>query len=274
MSESAPPGVLENHALVPQVDKQIDNILDDFRAWLQQATAQGGDTPEPPAETLDLHTLASHFVALRQEINLQTKAVRSQQDQNAQTIEQLTRALDTVQQLQKRNRDLEGKEQDDQLRPIVKSLLDAYDSLALARREVERLRQERPTNIETSAPVKLPLLARWLGMSRIVEQALTTQRNDLAEKTAADDLRTQRLLESILTGYTMSLQRLERMLPGLGLEPILTIGQTFDPEKMEVVEVTNDSSRQHMEVVDEVRRGYLWRGRVFRFAQVRVAKNA
>jgi molecular chaperone GrpE len=71
----------------------------------------------------------------------------------------------------------------------------------------------------------------------------------------------------------MSLQRVERALRQHGLEALHVVGQTFDPESMEVVEVVFDSGRPSGEVVEEVRRGYLWNGRVFRFAQVRVAKS-
>jgi molecular chaperone GrpE (heat shock protein) len=42
---------------------------------------------------------------------------------------------------------------------------------------------------------------------------------------------------------------------------------------MEVVEVVPDGGRAG-QVVEEVRRGYLWRGRVFRYAQVKVARPA
>jgi molecular chaperone GrpE len=71
----------------------------------------------------------------------------------------------------------------------------------------------------------------------------------------------------------MSLERLERTLEQCGLELIPTEGELFDPEQMEVVEAVADSGRPSGEVVEEVRRGYLWRGRVFRYAQVRVAKD-
>lgn len=50
------------------------------------------------------------------------------------------------------------------------------------------------------------------------------------------------------------------------------MSERFDPERMEVVEVVIDSGKPAGEVIEEVRRGYFWRGRVFRFAQVRVAK--
>lgn len=73
-------------------------------------------------------------------------------------------------------------------------------------------------------------------------------------------------------GYTMSVQRIERALQQHDLETIPTTGERFDPEQMEVVEAVADSGRPSGEVVGEVRRGYLWNGRIFRYAQVRVAK--
>jgi molecular chaperone GrpE len=42
---------------------------------------------------------------------------------------------------------------------------------------------------------------------------------------------------------------------------------------MEALEIVASSGRPSGEVIDEVRRGYVWRGRVFRFAQVRVAQD-
>jgi molecular chaperone GrpE len=72
----------------------------------------------------------------------------------------------------------------------------------------------------------------------------------------------------------MSLQRLERTLEQTGLEPIPCVGQVFDPEQMEVVATATDQGRAPGKVVEEVRRGYLWRGRVFRFAQVSVARSS
>ena len=71
----------------------------------------------------------------------------------------------------------------------------------------------------------------------------------------------------------MSVQRLERALQQHGLEPIPCVGAAFDPERMEALEIVSSSGRPSGEVIDEVRRGYAWRGRVFRHAQVRVAKD-
>src|SRR5262249_54713870 len=85
--------------------------------------------------------------------------------------------------------------------------------------------------------------------------------------------RVRQLLGSLVTGYCMGLQRVERAFGQHGLEPILAAGTPFDPERMEVREAVENSGRPAGEVLEEVRRGYLWRGRVFRFAQVRVARS-
>lgn len=278
MPEFATPSVLENHAFVPQInDRQIDTILEDFRDWLHQAAdSAASDDDDEPEETVDLHTLTSQYIALRHEINLQTKAARSQQEQSGQALDKLNQALEMAQQIQKRNREQEAKEQEEQLRPLVKTLVDVYDVMALARREVDRVQQvnaaaEAP--LSTPTELKLPFWARWLGFRLPLQHVLEQNQKALQERMTNDVQRTQGLLDSIVTGYTMSLQRLERTLKSLELEAIPTVGQTFDPEKMEVVEVAADTGRANMEVLDEVRRGYIWRGRVFRFAQVRVAKS-
>src|SRR5207248_11403289 len=113
-----------------------------------------------------------------------------------------------------------------------------------------------------------PFWARWLGLDGAVRRWCS------AHAAAGDEelrgLRTK--LEAVLVGYQMSLQRLERALAQQGLEPIECVGRPFDPETMEVVEAVRDPSRDTTEVLEEVRRGYRWQGRVFRFAQVRVAR--
>ena len=94
------------------------------------------------------------------------------------------------------------------------------------------------------------------------------------EKTRArqESERIGQLLGSLLMGYTMSVQRIERALEQSGFEPISTVGEPFDPERMEAVAAVPDSGRPAGQVLEEVRRGYLWRGRVFRYAQVSVAR--
>jgi molecular chaperone GrpE len=263
----------------------VSAVLADFHAWLTALTTDeangGASTPpegslgaltQPPS--LDLHTLLGQLVAVRQEVNLQTRAVRAQQEQNAETLRQLTAALDALQEGQDRSDETQQQAVDEAIRPLLKTLVDLYDALALAGREVQRMREtvverREQRDVVTEAPRPRSLsrfLARFFNRKKKREQEHQQERERERE-------RIRQLLASLVTGYTMSLQRIERALRQHGLEAIPTAGERFDPERMEVVEAVADSGRPSGEVIEEVRRGYLWNGRVFRYAQVRVAKG-
>jgi molecular chaperone GrpE len=283
MPESPPPGVAgdavggRQETLTPEA---IEAILADFRSWLGSALA-----PPPPdaeaaseqaVEPLDLQTLLSQLVALRHEVNLQTKAVRGQQEQNAETLRQLGQALQTLRQAQNGGDQAEQQAKDELIRPVLKTLVDVHDALWLAEREVRRVTQNvlpelehLPVAPEAHAP-KASFLRRLFG-PRAAPPARHPEEQASPANESAERIRN--MLGSLLTGYTMSLKRLERALEQAGLEQIPCQGEAFDPELMEVVEVVADSGLPGGEVVDEVRRGYLWHGRIFRYAQARVARD-
>jgi molecular chaperone GrpE len=241
-------------------------VLADFRAWLQEAA--GAPAPAEPAPPPDWSTVLQQWVALRQEVNLQTRASRAQLEQNAQALDELARAVNVVQNAKP---PAASERPDDRVRGLLKALVDVYDALALGRREVQRQHDSLPERLtEPVQPrVVLPWWARWLGLQAAVERSLEPRRDDAAQ----EELQALRQkLDAVLVGYQMGLQRLERVLEQHGLEPIDCVGEPFDPERMEVVEVVRDAGRNGTEVLEEVRRGYLWQGRVFRFAQVRVAR--
>jgi molecular chaperone GrpE len=228
----------------------------------------------------------SQFVALRHEVNLQTRAARHQQEHNAETLRQLSHALDALQQAQAREQQGQQQAVEEDLRPLLKTLVDLYDSLSLAAREVQRMQETilpvldrlaPPAPAEAPpappAPQRRSFWSRWFGAPeppRQPEAPPESARDHDAREAAG---RVRQWLVSLITGYTMSLQRVERALRQHGLEALHVVGQTFDPEAMEVVEAVFDTGRPSGKVVEEVRRGYLWNGRVFRYAQVRVAKS-
>jgi molecular chaperone GrpE len=276
-------------------------VLADFRAWLLAAPA---DEP-PPVPPVDLHGLVSQFVALRHEVNLQTRATRAQQEQSGETLRQLGQAFEVLRQVQTAALQQRQADDEERLRPLLKTLVDLYDALALAGGEMARIQEtvlpmlpqaagpteesegSEPEEVEAPAPTAaVPWWARWLGVRAPDTAALAAEITRL-RKQRQHDLQTRRersrqaseaaervrqMLTALVTGYTMSLQRIERALRQHGLDPIPVVGEPFDPERMEVVEAVTDSERPAGEVVQEVRRGYLWNGRVFRYAQVRVAK--
>jgi molecular chaperone GrpE len=294
MSESPTPDSVENTSLdgAPTLTpERIESVLSEFRSWLNSAAESTATDSVPLDEPLDLYTLLAQFTALRHEVNLQTKAVRLQQEQSGDALKQLSTALDALRQTQTGACASEEQVRDDAVRPLLKSLVDVYDALALAEREIRRTQdsfEEEAEEIESSAKqpttpqseTKPSFWARLFGLDRVIreqEERINQLTKELAAARASSEekpelLRLRQTLASVLTGYTMSLQRVERVLGQHGLEPIPTVGVSFDPESMEVLEAVADSSRPTGEVVGEVRRGYLWRGKLFRYAQVRVAR--
>jgi molecular chaperone GrpE len=303
----------------------LEGVLADFRAWLQQfagtlPAAQAAEEPSPP---IDLHTLLGQFIALRHEVNLQTKAARSQQELTGQAIQRLDQALETLRHAQSEAQQAPQRERDEAVRPLLKTLLDVHDAFSLAEREISRIQETVQPLLDelafdnvpggesepTPAPEPQPPASaghpsrgwwqRWFSRQKAsadlqaqqrLERALEEQRQALAaerkqyeqllkqqqahqEKAEQVSERLDQLLDSIVIGYRMSLQRLERALQQSGLEPIPCIGQPFDPEQMEVVAAVADTGCPGGEVIEEVRRGYRWHGRIFRYAQVSVAKS-
>lgn len=277
MSELTSPSVAGDAAgdlpegLTPE---RIEATLADFRAWLYELAAADAPArpPETSAEPIDLHTLVAQFVALRHEVNLQTRAARSQQEQNAEVLQLLNQSLDALGQAPAR-----GDDRDELLRPHLKTLVDVADALGLARRELQRSQQALTASLERLAPPP----AQFGGLAelfhRIIDILFFDRQQRGARRQAARRQREtaehiRNMLDGLITGYTMSVQRIERALQQHGLEPMPCQGQPFDPERMEVVEAVAGSGRPAGEVIDEARSGYLWNGRVFRYAQVRVAK--
>jgi molecular chaperone GrpE len=267
--------------------EHVATVLADFHAWLSLLPAP----PEVPLTDAnhgpDLFLLLEQLTALRHEVNLQTRATRSQQEQNDTTLARLSSALDSLQQA----RAAAVEERDERLRPVLKTLVELYDALAVAGREVQRVQdvvlpalQEALDRRAAELP-EPPLapessgLARWFGvrgpdLSAYRARVAAWRKRDLEEtdRQRQGFARVRQLLASLGTGYTMGLQRIERALKQHGLQTVAAVGQPFDPERMEAVEAATDSGLPTGQVLDEVQRGYLWNGRVFRYARVRVAK--
>lgn len=157
---------------------------------------------------------------------------------------------------------------DEALRPVAKAVIDIADVLALSLRQMEKFRDTvdellAPADEAAAEPLLQPgFFARLFGAKPPAPAAAPTEVDEKLRPLAA----------SAADGYALSLRRVERLMPTLELEPLACLGEAFDPEIMEVVDVVGDSGEPAGTVVEEVRPGYLWRGRLLRFAQVKVAR--
>jgi molecular chaperone GrpE len=267
--------------------------LEDFRGWLTAVAADAGAAaPPPPGDQVDLYTLVGQFTALRQEVNLQTRAVRAQQEQNAETLRQLAETVDFLGQTPAATPQRRDPSADDGVRPLLKTLVDLYDAVALAGRELQRGQESASAALRSieeaaepvtkeivevdykPAPIRPSAWGRWFGRREKGAGTLFAARQERLRSAGEGVEKLRQTLAATAAGYAMTLQRVERSMAQHGLEAIPAVGQPFDPELMEVLEVVLDSGAPSGEVVQEVRRGYLWNGRIFRYAQVRVAKNS
>ena len=76
-------------------------------------------------------------------------------------------------------------------------------------------------------------------------------------------------------GYTQGIQliytRLYEALKKMGLEPMETVGTTFDPNQHQAIERVETDQAEDQTVLEEVQKGYNFKGKLLRPAMVKVA---
>src|SRR5208337_1854557 len=70
------------------------------------------------------------------------------------------------------------------------------------------------------------------------------------------------------------LARLQDALLKMGVQPIVSVGQPFDPRVHEAIEMVDTTEVADHHVLDELQRGYKYKDKLLRPAMVRVARNS
>ncbi len=92
---------------------------------------------------------------------------------------------------------------------------------------------------------------------------------DRYKKNAEDDATTEQLSEGVLMVYN----KLYKTLEGLGLTPMETTGEVFDPEIHEAItEIPAPNEDMKGKIIDTVESGYKLNDKIIRFAKVVVGK--
>jgi molecular chaperone GrpE len=74
-------------------------------------------------------------------------------------------------------------------------------------------------------------------------------------------------------GIELIYRQFQDALQKIGVQPILAMGQPFDPRLHEAVEMVDTTEVPDHHVLDELQRGYKYKDRLLRPAMVRVARN-
>jgi molecular chaperone GrpE len=145
--------------------------------------------------------------------------------------------------------------------------------------EAERLRVERDTLLDR--------LARAQAEFDNARKRAAKEQQDFRDYAQVDTIKTilpvldsfERALQSFpqksefRNGVDLIYKQLQDALAKLGVRPVPTEGEQFDPRYHEAVEMVDTEDAKDHEVLDELQRGYKLKDRLLRPAMVRVARN-
>jgi molecular chaperone GrpE len=254
----------------------VDAILDRFRDWLESArTEDAHDVASNPvasqeseaASEFGIIDLIEEFTALRHEVKLQTKSSRGLSEQTESVKRALEQAIELF-------RSVEPKEAQAAFtagKALALGLADLDEALDRGEREIERARRQIADLSSQSLQTALHDLHR--GRSWIGRRLLRHSHNQVIEVVQRDSASRHGLFDAFSEGFGLIRKRLRRVMAAEQVVPIPCEGRAVDPELMTVLEVVDAATDPPGTVTKELRRGYTWRGRVLRYAEVQAVRS-
>ncbi len=214
-------------------DESKEQLIAQFRAYLEFTDTIAACTNETDGRTIDLYTLFCELAALKNEVKLESRQVK-------QALQQFTELFNTLQDENARLRTEISRSQTDKA-----ALREAAHRELLI--EMLELRDRLIAGVESARKKRTGLLGR-LGKG---------------------DARVHALLE----GMEITLQRLDSVLQRYEVTPIDALGEPFDPKTMRAVEVERGHDEPDGTVIAELRKGFVQNETVLRVAEVTVNRG-
>ncbi|MCB2263237.1 MAG: nucleotide exchange factor GrpE [Candidatus Thiosymbion ectosymbiont of Robbea hypermnestra] len=211
-----------------------DQLTARFRAYLDApdpASATAADPADEPPP--DLFTLLAEVAALKNEVKLESRHLKSALDEFRGLYATLREANTRLADEQARGREQEQRLEQQAQKELFLELLELRDRLQAGHDQARRFRAGR-----------------------------------LAGRTAG------RFITSMAEGIAMNLRRLDETLARRDVRPLAALEQTFNPHTMHATEVAHDPDRDPGLVVGELRRGFTYRDKLLRSAEVVVNRSA
>ncbi|MFP3950923.1 MAG: nucleotide exchange factor GrpE [Candidatus Bathyarchaeia archaeon] len=160
---------------------------------------------------------------------------------------------------QEENLDERLEELKSRLEEVEKEAETYLNQLKYARADLENLQKQTQRRIDD-------VVKRANG--RLLEQLLPIMDElELAVETAKNTE------SGILDGLQMIKNKLQNLLEREGVKPIDAEGKKFDPYHHEALVEVHDSDKPDGYIVEEIRKGYMYQGRVLRASLVKVSSN-
>ncbi len=214
-----------------------EQLLERFRAYLDELPDTVPTEPGEESRRTDLYSLFAELAALKNEVRLESRQVKTAMDEFRAVFETLQTSQSQLGGELDRARAALPEQRRAALKPVLLELVELYDRLEAGLRALQNY---RPT-----------VLGRLLGLGR----------------------RERVLLHAITEGQDISLRRLEQLLNNQQVFALAALGQPLDPHTMRAAEVEHRNDVGNGIVIEELRTGYLWQGELLRLAEVKVNRR-
>ncbi|MEO5334182.1 MAG: nucleotide exchange factor GrpE [Magnetococcus sp. YQC-5] len=218
-----------------------EGLMAQFRAYLEESAtstmgASRGDAEHVERKTVDLYTLFGELAALKNEVRIESR--------------QLKTALE-------------------QFRGLVEPLQTGNAAL---RSEIDRMHEDRrDVAQEALRPVLLELLDIRDRMAAGLEMATDKRATKHLFKRMCH--KEWEVMEAWREGQEMTLRRLDQTLAARQVHPINVVGQPLDPRWSRALRVEWHKGMAEGVVVAELRKGFFWGEALLRPAEVVVNKR-
>ncbi|MDG4596615.1 MAG: nucleotide exchange factor GrpE [Candidatus Contendobacter sp.] len=211
-----------------------EQLLGRFRAYLDELPDAALADPGEENRQTDLYSLFGELLALKNEVRLESRQVKTALDEFRAVFETLQASQAQLGGELDRTRAALPEQRRAVIKPVLLELAELHDRLEAGLRV---LRNYRPT-----------VLSRLFGLGQ----------------------RERALLQAITQEQDISLRRLEQLLISQQVVALSALGQPLDPHTMRATEVEQRREVGNGIVTEELRRGYLWQGELLRLAEVKV----
>jgi len=208
-----------------------EKTLNDFKCWLIDLP---DDIPASQSATLDscdLYTILGEFSSLRQEIRIQNR-------EQAKAIKTLS--------------------------SFIESYKDTYELFKDRTKEIANLEDRIKLSTEKESEKRMAI--PFLDMRDALVRGLKASKNIIESKSILRPI--PKGFEGTIEGYEMAIRRFDRALSSVGILPIKTVGNQFDPKTMRAIEKRSVPEINEGEVIEELLSGFLFGEEVLRTAEV------
>jgi molecular chaperone GrpE len=218
----------------PSDERQVEQLVDQFRAFLQQEDSQQPDSQDESPDNVTLFTLFTELAALKTEVKRESRQVK-------EAVTQFGTVFDTLK-----------------------------DNNQLLSRELEQRQTQKNQTLFASQESILVDVIDLYDRLGVTLHTLETYKPSWLERRLKRDLAFR---QNIVQGLRMTRRRVGKILARHDIESVPCVGKPLDPHRMRAVKIHHDKQQTDGIVVGVVRRGYVRRGEVIRLAEVIVNQN-